>query len=92
MKEKCGTRFTTGCGHSWEGRRTPGLTVADLAGCTSNCRACGELVIIPGKQFNGLRSDTVPANVHMPLFHRYMHAQDPSWPVDGAGTGYVEFA
>lgn len=85
-----GTRFTTGCGHSWR-RRYPRHTVGVLAGCTADCVRCGALLIIPGRQFLGMRLDIFPADVHMPLFHRYMNQQDPRWPADGAGTGYMEF-
>lgn len=85
-----GTRFTTGCGHSWK-RRVSRWTVRDLSHSTSDCAVCGELVMIPGEQFDGLHRDVYPINVHMPLFHKYMHQQDPGWPENGANTGYVEF-
>jgi hypothetical protein len=52
---------------------------------------CDELLIIPGEQFEGMDLDCFPAEVHMPLFHKYMHGQDERWPEDGSGTGYVEF-
>ena len=85
-----GTRFTTGCGHSWR-RRRPRWTVADLAGATTDCVQCGEELIIPGAQFLGQSLDGFPAAVHAPLFHRYLRSQDPEWPEDGQGTGCVEF-
>lgn len=85
-----GTRFTTGCGHSWK-RRYPWWTRSELSRCTTDCAVCGELLIIPAKQFEGKDPDAFPAEVHMPLFHRWMSQQDPMWPADGSGTGYVEF-
>lgn len=85
------TRFTTGCGHFWT-RRHPKYTVERLArGATTDCRECGALVYVVPKQFEGMRPDCFPAQVHMPLLHRYLNQQDPSWPADGAGTGYAEF-
>lgn len=89
-RKQYGTRFTTGCGHSWR-RRYPKWTVGDLAGSTTDCAQCGELLIIPAGQFARQRFDAFPAEVHMPLFHTYMNRQDPRWPADGAGTGYTEF-
>lgn len=86
-----GTRFTTGCGHSWR-RRYPWWTIAELAGCTTDCNVCGELLIIPREQFGDHLSDRYPFNVHAPLFHVWMNRQDPRWPVDGRGTGYVEIS
>lgn len=93
MKRKYGTRFTTGCGHSWRRRYWPYKVWLLYSGaCTADCRVCGALLIINGEQFDGMRKDVVPADVHMPLFHRYMNDQDPRWPADGANTGYVEFS
>lgn len=95
-----GTRFTTGCGHSWR-RRYPKWTIAVLAGATTDCsyvidkttgEHCDELLIIPALQFWGKDPGNYPAEVHMPLFHRYMNNQDPQWPADGAGTYSVSFA
>lgn len=100
MKRQYGTRFTTGCGHSWV-RLYPKWKIGDLMGATTDCayvvdmptgRECGELLIIPREQFDGMNPDVFPAEVHMPLFHRYMNEQDVRWPADGAGTGYVEFS
>jgi hypothetical protein len=88
-RRQYGTRFTTGCGHSWR-RRYSTLTVDILAGCTTNCPQCGEMLIIPAGQFK-IGHLGVPRDVHMPKFHKYLHQQDPAWPEDGAGTGYVEF-
>lgn len=85
-----GTRYTTGCGHNYY-RRYKRFTVATLAGCTTDCPVCGELLIIDAGQFAGKRLDVKPFAVHLPLFHRYLHQQDPRWPADGAGTGYIEF-
>lgn len=90
MTKKYGTRFTTGCGHSWR-RRYPKWTIGDLTGATTDCKECGELLIIPYEQFEGRNPDLYPFNVHMPLFHVYMHGQDSRWPKDGRGTGYVVF-
>lgn len=95
-----GTRFTTGCGHSWR-RRYPKWTVRDLGGATSDCAhlidkktgvRCGELLLIPREQFAGMGEDVFPANVHMPLFHKEMNRQDPRWPADGVNTGYATFS
>lgn len=91
MPKPYGTRFTTGCGHSWR-RRYPWLTATVLAGCTTDCPQCGALLIIPGGQFLGMDPDGFPAEVHMPLLHKYLNQQDSRWPADGADTGYVEFA
>lgn len=85
-----GTRFTTGCGHSWR-RRFPVWTVGVLRGSTTDCRKCDALLIIPFDQFVSMDRGSYPFNVHMPLFHKYLHEQDSQWPVDGRGTGYVEF-
>lgn len=90
-KRLYGTRFTTGCGHSWR-RRYPWHTIRTLGGCTTDCNVCGELLIIPREQFEGQDPDAYPFNVHAPLFHKYLNQQDPRWPADGAGTGFVEFA
>jgi hypothetical protein len=98
-RRQYGTRFTTGCGHSWRWRY-PKWTVGVMRGATTDCpyvvdKATGEqceaLLIIPSEQFEGMHLDRYPAEVHMPLFHKYLHQQDESWPEDGAGTGYVEF-
>lgn len=86
-----GTRFTTGCGHSWR-RRHPRWTIADLVGALTNCVQCGEELIIPAGQFVGQTLDVFPATVHAPLFRRCLLDQDADWPQDGRGTGYMEFA
>ena len=87
-----GTRFTTGCGHSWK-RRYPKWRILDMRGATSDCAVCGELVIIPREQFGNRKDlDAYPASVHMPLFHRWMNEVAPWWPADGGGTGYIEFS
>jgi hypothetical protein len=86
-----GTRFTTGCGHSWR-RRYPKWTVRDLRNATTDCVVCGELLIIPRDQFGEMLPDLFPFRVHMPLFHQWMNQQDSRWPADGRGTGYVEFS
>jgi hypothetical protein len=89
-KRLYGTRFTTGCGHSWH-RPYPKWTARDLGHVTTDCVVCGELLIIPAEQFEGCDLDQFPINVHAPLFHKYLNQQDSRWPTDGAGTGYVEF-
>lgn len=86
-----GTRFTTGCGHSWK-RPRPWWTRQDLGGATTDCVVCDELLIIPREQFEGQDPTGFPAEVHAPLFHKHLNQQDPRWPADGKGTGYVEFA
>lgn len=85
-----GTRFTTGCGHSWR-RRYPKWTIRDLSHASTDCKVCGELLMIPGEQFKDEKSLAFPFDVHMPLFHVYLNSIEPEWPIDGAGTGYVEF-
>lgn len=85
-----GTRFTTGCGHSWK-RRHPQWTRGDLRGATTDCPFCGEILLISPDQFKGKDANGFPAEVHAPLFHREMHRMDADWPEDGRGTGYVEF-
>jgi len=89
MTRHYGTRFTTGCGHSWV-RKYPEWDIRDLSHATTDCRVCGELLIIPGDQFSDTKSRLFAFNIHMPLFHRYLHEQDDRWPVDGVGTGYIE--
>lgn len=93
-KQLYGTRFTSGCGHSWY-RRYPKWTIKDLAGVTTDCpfvidketgERCGELLIIPAGQFLGRDLSRFPLNVHAPMFHKYMHQEDSNWPADGAGT------
>lgn len=86
-----GTRFTTGCGHSWR-KLYPKWTQGDLAGASTDCRVCGELLMIPSEQFTGKDMDRYPFTVHMPLFHKYLNSKDPRWPADGVGTWYSEFA
>ena len=91
MKPNLGTRFTTGCGHSW--KRSPARwTIADVAGATIDCPFCDELLIIPHEQFDGRDRDVYPIAVHCPRFHNWLNAQDPSWPVDGNGTFYTEIS
>lgn len=90
MSKIYGTRFTTGCGHSWR-RRYPKWTIGDLAHASTDCKVCGELLMIPGEQFKGMNRNAFPFTVHMPLFHAYLNSIEPDWPVDGRGTGYVEF-
>lgn len=94
-----GTRFTAGCGHSWR-RRYPKWTVGDLRGSTTDCpfvidkvtdERCDAYLIIPFEQFDGMDRTGFPAEVNMPLFHKYLHEQDERWPADGAGTYSVEF-
>lgn len=85
-----GTRFTTGCGHSWK-HKYPWHTRLILAGCTTDCSVCGELLIIPVEQFRGEDLTAHPAEVHMPLFHKWLHESDPKWPKDGKGAYSVGF-
>lgn len=89
-RRQYGTRFITGCGHSWR-KRYPKWTVGDLRGVVTDCRVCDAYLIIPFEQFDGMDRSVFPVEVHMPMFHKYMNEQDERWPVDGVGTGYVEF-
>jgi hypothetical protein len=90
-RRQYGTRFTTGCGHSWR-KRYPKWTIRQLAGATTDCKVCGELLIIPPEQFTDSHSMQFPFNVHMPRFHLWMWKEtNGQWPADGNGTGYVEF-
>jgi hypothetical protein len=87
-----GTRFTTGCGHSWK-RRHPRWSVADLRGACADCAVCGELVLIPREQFEGQAAAAVPAAVHAPLFHKHLALESVGdWPADGLGAFSAEFA
>ena len=85
-----GTRFTTGCGHNWR-RRWPKWTVRQLSDASTDCNVCGGLLFIRGEQFEGMEPNAFPFAVHAVLFHVYMNEQDSRWPVDGKGTGHVEF-
>lgn len=86
-----GTRFTTGCGHSWR-RRYPKWTIRDLAGSSTDCAFCGELLIIPEDQFADRESQRFPFNVHMPLFHPWLAKETKGlWPADGKNTYSVGF-
>jgi hypothetical protein len=52
-------------------------SVSDADNSTMNCahEQCRELILV--------RKGTAYR------FHQYMHEQDPRWPADGSGTGYV---
>lgn len=78
--------IVTDCGH----RYNRGLAAADVAGCTLDCRVCGELLIIPAETIE-TRFPLTWEVVRARRFHHWMHSQDPRWSVDGASTGYVEF-
>lgn len=90
MTKLYGTRFTTGCGHSWK-RTYPKWDIHTLRYATSDCRVCGALCIVDENQFSSQDDYRFPFHVHMPLFHIYLNRKDPRWPVDGTGTGYVSF-
>jgi hypothetical protein len=86
-----GTRFTTGCGHSWK-RRFPRWTRRDLTNASADCIACGKLLLIARGQFEGKDPNAFPAEVHMPLFHKQLSEEtDGMWPADGENTYYAEF-
>ena len=82
------TRFTTGCGHSWT-RKYPRRTISDLAGSTTDCDVCGKLLIVPGGQFVGVRLDCVPAEVHMPLLHRWLNQKYDHLLTDDTNLHYA---
>lgn len=48
---------------------------AVVSNCTSNCSHCGALLLIDD-------------NVVYP-FHEKLHKDDPRWPADGTGTGFI---
>jgi hypothetical protein len=76
------TTIVTDCGHQY---RT-GWCAADVAGCTTDCRVCGALLIFPYETTRP--TFTV---VRGRAFHAYLHETWPAWPADGVGTAYVEF-
>lgn len=85
-----GTRFTTGCGHSWK-RRYPKWTAGDLRHAETDCIVCGELlmILVP----DGVPPDSYPADVHCPLFHVQLSVEtDSEWPADGRGAFSTSFA
>ena len=84
------TRYTTGCGHSIA-RLHNRRPIWYLAGATTDCRTCGALLFVPREQFEGRDVRSVPIQVHMPLFHRWLSkGTGGDWPADGVGTGYVD--
>lgn len=68
------TLMTFECGHQ---AMRPSVWKYTIAGSTADCPVCGALLIFVNEHYAR-------------LFHKYMHEQDPRWPIDGAGTGYVE--
>jgi hypothetical protein len=85
-----GTRFTTGCGHSWK-RRYHKWTAGELRRASTDCNYCGSLllIVIP----DDMPDHLYPANVHCPLFHAQLAKEtDGLWPADGAGTFSVGFS
>lgn len=44
---------------------------------TANCPTCGKLLLVN--------------NLVVRDFHQAIHETNPSWPVDGQGTSYIEF-
>lgn len=61
-----------------------GYDAETLRGATMDCKGCGRLVIFP-------RDSTYPQCTRARDFHAWMNEQNPSWPADGGGTGYVSF-
>ena len=51
--------------------------LCEFEGCTADCPHCEALLII---------KNTYPVD-----FHAYVHSKDSRWPVDGFGTGVLEF-
>lgn len=70
--------ITTDCGHEFP---RPVNWPSFSIGGTLDCPMCGTLLIL------ALKDD----KEHARNFHEYMNERNPQWPVDGAGTGYVEF-
>ncbi|GGU38767.1 hypothetical protein GCM10010289_69560 [Streptomyces violascens] len=67
--------------------------MGDLRGASADCAACGELLLIPREQFDGIAAATVPATVHAPLFHKQLALETGGeWPADGRGTFSAAFA
>ena len=50
--------------------------VSEAEGCTMDCPECGALLICHKGVAKGL--------------HEHIHSTSPEWPIDGAGTGYIE--
>lgn len=91
MPRNYGTRYTTGCGHSWRRlylvhpRRV-------LSGATVDCPICGTLLYFPPEQFEGKDPDGIQMNVHAVHFHKILNEEtNGEWPADGEGTYYAEF-
>ncbi|WP_159064144.1 hypothetical protein [Streptomyces canus] len=85
-----GTRFTTGCGHSWK-RRYPKWTAGELRYAETDCIVCGELlmILVP----DDVPPDSFPAHVHCPLFHVHLSIMTGGdWPADGHDTFTATFA
>jgi len=84
------TTITTECGHQWQGNADH-HEIRTLRNCTTDCTVCGRLLLIKGDQWGDADPYQVPHRMHCVDFHKEMHRQDPNWPADGSGTGYVEF-
>lgn len=51
--------------------------IAEAEDATMDCARCSALLVVKeGKVLD---------------FHAWMHEQDERWPIDGSGTGFVEF-
>jgi len=66
--------MTFECGHS---AMRPLVWKDTIGGSTADCPVCGALLIFINETYAR-------------LFNSYMHEKNPNWPIDGAGTGYVE--
>ena len=53
------------------------VILSEIEGCTCDCPHCEAVLIIK--------------NTYALDFHAYIHSKDPRWPVDGFGTGVLEF-
>lgn len=71
---------TTECGHIYPSIVNPEVKGSDYS---TDCAVCGTLLMVVWNEEKG--------EYEHKLFHKWLHEQDPAWPEDGAGTGYVEF-
>jgi hypothetical protein len=64
------------CGHPIQPNMWGLKSFDQIKSATANCPVKDCLLLIQGGQVKG--------------FHATLHQEDPSWPKDGQGTGYIE--